>query len=297
MPPLFRWIIALGLAGLATFWLLTRPDRLADDALAGLTGDAARGEQVFLAGGCASCHAAPDAKDEARLVLAGGQRFPSPFGTFLAPNISPDPTHGIGTWSAMDLANAMLRGVSPEGAHYYPAFPYTSYVHVTAQDVTDLHAYLATLPATDTPSLPHEISFPFTIRRGLGLWKHLYATEDWMLAGDLTPEQQRGRYLVEGPGHCGECHTPRDRFGGLQRDVWLTGAPTPDGKGKIPGISPSQLDWSESDIAYYLETGFTPDFDAAGGHMASVVINTGQLPASDRAAIAAYLKTLPAPEG
>ncbi len=295
MSPLFRWIIALGLAGFAAFWLLTWPDRLPDDALAGLTGDVARGERVFLAGGCASCHAAPNAKDEARLVLAGGQRFPSAFGTFLAPNISPDPTHGIGTWSAMDLANAMLRGVSPEGAHYYPAFPYTSYTHVTAQDVTDLHAYLATLPATNTPSQPHEISFPFTIRRGLGLWKHLYATDDWVLTGDLTPEQTRGRYLVEGPGHCGECHTARDLFGGLQRDAWLTGAPTPDGKGKIPGISPAQLDWSESDIAYYLETGFTPDFDAAGGHMASVILNTAQLPASDRAAIAAYLKALPAP--
>lgn len=291
---LARWLLALAvLAGIAA-WLVTMPRPLPDDAMAGLTGDPVRGERVFYAGGCASCHAAPGAEGAARLVLEGGQRFPSPFGTFLAPNITPHPEAGIGGWSAQDLANAMLRGISPRGAHYYPAFPYASYSHVGLQEVADLHAFLATLPVSDRPNAPHELGFPFNIRRGLGLWKRLYGRPDWVLAGDDLPAPvARGRALVEGLGHCGECHTPRDALGGMRRAAWLTGAPAPDGKGKVPGITPAQLDWSEADIAYYLETGFTPDFDAAGGHMASVVQNTAQLPAEDRAAIAAYLKALP----
>lgn len=294
MRRLFFWLVVLGLVGLAIFWVLTRPERLPAQSLAGLSGDAGRGEIVFHAGGCASCHAAPDATGDARLVLSGGQRFPSPFGTFVAPNISSDPIHGIGGWSIADLANAMLKGVSPEGAHYYPAFPYVSYANASLQDMADLHAFLATLPADATPSAPHEVRFPFNIRRTLGGWKLLYAGRGWVLDGDDLPQDvSRGRYLVEGLGHCGECHTPRGPLGGMRRDAWLTGAPTPDGKGKVPGIAPSVLDWAASDIAYYLETGFTPDFDAAGGHMASVVLNTAQLPPSDRAAIAAYLKALP----
>ena len=186
----------------------------------------------------------------------------------------------------------MRFGVSPDGRHYYPAFPYTSYAHATLQDMADLHAFLRTLPASDIPSLSHEISFPFNVRRGLGLWKMLYAGKDWVLTGDLSDEVTRGRYLVEGLGHCSECHTPRGPLGGLQRDRWMAGAPTPDGKGKVPNLTPAKLDWTEADIGFYLETGFTPDYDVAGGHMASVVQNTGHLPPEDRAAIAAYLQEI-----
>lgn len=293
MRRLLIWGLALGLIGLAGFWGLTRPQRLPDTALDGVVGDVGQGALVFFAGGCASCHAAENAPESDRLVLSGGQHFASPFGTFLAPNISPDRDQGIGDWSALDLANAMRHGVSPQGTHYYPAFPYTSYAHASLQDLADLYAYLMTLPTSGIASQPHEISFPFTIRRGLGLWKKLFANKGWVMTGDLTDEVARGRYLVEGLGHCSECHTPRNAIGGLQRDRWLTGASTPDGKGKVPNITPAALSWRATDIAYYLETGFTPDFDAAGGHMASVVLNTGQLPATDRAAIAAYLKALP----
>lgn len=292
MRRLIRWGLAIGLVGFAVFWELTRPETLPESAMAGLQGDVARGELVFYAGGCASCHAAPNAEGAGRLVLAGGQRFASPFGAFLAPNISPDPVVGIGTWSPRDLANAMRYGTSPTGTHYYPAFPYTSYAHASLADIADLHAFIATLPASDVPSLPHETGFPFSIRRGLGLWKQLFSGKPWVLAGDLSNELSRGRYLVEGLGHCSECHTPRNPIGGLDRDRWMAGGPTPDGKGKVPNLTPAKMTWSEGDIAYYLEIGFTPDFDAAGGHMASVVLNTGQLPPADRAAIAAYLKAI-----
>ncbi len=294
MRRLLRWLVVLGLAGLAAGWFLTRPQPLAADALAGLSGDAARGEQVFWAGGCAACHADLKAEGDQKLALGGGQEFASPFGTFIAPNISSDPDHGIGGWSALDLANAMTRGVSPAGAHYYPVFPYASYAMADLQDVVDLHAFLQTVPAIATPSLPHQVGFPFNIRATLGGWKFLFLKPGWVVAGELTPEQTRGRYLTEALGHCGECHTPRNALGAMDRSRWLAGGPLPVGKGNFPNITPAKLKWSGADIAEYLTSGFTPDFDSAGGHMALVVENTKHLPEADRAAIAAYLKIVPA---
>lgn len=296
MHKFLRLILGLGVAGAAVGWVLTGPNPLPADTFAAITGDAARGETVFWAGGCASCHADEKAEGDAKLILAGGQRFPSPFGTFLAPNISNDPDAGIGDWSTLDLANAMMRGVSPEGAHYYPVFPYASYARATLQDVADLRAYLATLPADATPSQPHEVGFPFSIRRSLGGWKLLFFSDRWMIDGDLTEAETRGRYLVEALGHCGECHTPRNALGGMETGRWLAGGPVPAGKGNFPNITPAKLDWSEADIVEYLTSGFTPEFDSAGGHMALVVENTAHLPAEDRAAIAAYLKRVPAAE-
>jgi len=283
-------LLVLAVVALGLFWFVTRPAPLPADALDALTPDLAKGEQVFWAGGCAACHAAAEARGEAKLVLAGGQRFPSPFGTFVAPNISNDPAAGIGGWSALDLANAMLRGVSPRGEHYYPVFPYASYTMAALQDIVDLRAYLATLPADATPSAPHEVGFPFSIRRGLGAWKALYLDPAWVVSGELTPAEARGRYLAEALGHCGECHTPRGPLGGMERARWLAGGPVPGGKGNFPNITPAKLTWSERDIVEYLTSGFTPEFDSAGGHMALVVENTAHLPESDRAAIAAYLK-------
>jgi mono/diheme cytochrome c family protein len=280
--------------GGAVFWVITSPKTLAPAQTAGLTGDAVQGEAVFWAAGCASCHMADGAKDEAQLVLSGGQRFASPFGTFLAPNISPDPTQGIGGWSLADFANAVTQGVSPEGAHYYPAFPYNAYNKMDLADLADLKAFMDTLPPSTTPSQPHEVGFPFNIRRSLGGWKFLFENKDWVIAGDLTPEETRGRYLTEALAHCGECHTPRNALGGLQRDKWLAGAADPSGKGRIPNITPGKLDWSTDDIATYLTSGFTPEYDSVGGHMAHVVENMARLPESDRAAVAAYLKRVPA---
>lgn len=293
MINLLKYLLILAVLGLAAVWWVTRPHALPDDALAGLTGDARRGEVIFHAGGCASCHAAEGASGAARLVLSGGRAFPSDFGTFYAPNISPDASHGIGGWSAQDLANAMMRGVSPEGAHYYPVFPYTSYVRTRPQDIVDLRAYLATLPASDAASRPHDVHFPFSIRRLIGGWKLLFQSGDWVVQGDLTPQQTRGRYLAEALGHCGECHTPRNALGGPDRTRWLAGAANPSGKGKIPNITPGALTWSVSDLIGYFATGFTPDYDSAGGPMAEVIENLSRLPETDRAAIAAYLKRVP----
>ncbi len=284
-------LLALGGAGLG--WVLTAPERLDAAALPTGAGDPARGAQVFWAAGCASCHAAEGATGEARRVLAGGRRFPSDFGTFVAPNVSPHPEAGIGGWTLADFANALQRGVSPGGAHYYPAFPYTAYARAKPQDIADLWAFVQTLPADATPSAPHEVGFPFSIRRAVGGWKLLYGTSDWAVAGTLSPEAERGRYLAEALGHCGECHTPRGALGGPDRGRWLAGAPNPTGEGTIPNITPAALDWSESELVQYFQTGFTPEFDSAGGHMAEVIRNLAELPAEDLAALAAYLKAVP----
>ena len=294
MKRAFFLLFALGLVGLATFWMVTSPMRLSEDAFAGLTGDAARGEAVFHAAGCASCHMAPGATGEAEFVLVGGQEFPSDFGTFLAPNITPDPDHGIGNWSMTDLGNALLHGVSPEGAHLYPALPYWSYERMELQDVADLYAYLKTLPADATPSQAHKIGFPFSVRRLVGGWKFLNMRPDFVVQGDLTAAEERGRYISEALAHCGECHTPRNALGALDTSRWLGGAPNPSGAGTIPNITPGKLTWSEDEIVEYLTSGFTPEFDSVGGHMAHVVENMARLPEEDRRAVAAYLKKVPA---
>lgn len=290
-----RWLVLLAVIGAAGLWWMARPKALAAAEVAGLTGDAAQGETVFWAAGCASCHMAPGARGEAQLVLTGGQRFASDFGTFVAPNISQDPTHGIGGWSLLDLANALKRGVSPEGEHYYPSLPYASYAKMRLQDVADLHAFLQTLPADATPSAPHELAFPFSRREAVGLWKILYLRGGWALAGNVTPTVDRGRYIAEALAHCGECHTPRTALGGMDTGRWLTGAPDPAGQGRIPNITPAALGWTAGDIVQYLTTGFTPEYDSVGGHMAHVVANMARLPESDRQAVAEYLLAVPNP--
>jgi len=286
--------LAVAATAAAVAWVLSAPDTL--DDMTGFTraADVENGRVVFYAGGCASCHSAAGAQGDEKLVLSGGRAFASPFGTFYAPNISSDPEFGIGEWSAPDLANAMMKGVSPDGQHYYPAFPYTSYSRIKVADVVDLHAFLTTLPASSATNLSHDLPLPFRIRRALGLWKLLYLNDRPI--ADMPPELVRGQYLVESLGHCGECHTPRNAIGGLNTAAWLAGAPSPEGKGRVPNITP-HLDglggWSAADIAYYLQTGFTPEFDSVGGVMVDVVENMEHLSAEDRLAIAQYLKALP----
>jgi mono/diheme cytochrome c family protein len=292
-------VAALASAGVAT-WALV-PGRLPATAVAAEgTGDAARGEQVFWAGGCASCHATPGGE---ATQLGGGEPLVTPFGTFHAPNISSDREAGIGAWSLADFANAMQRGVDPAGAPLYPAFPYTSYARMSAGDVADLHAYLLSLPSVSGVAPPNDLRFPFNIRRGVAVWQKVFLDPEPVaaLTPDVSDEVKRGQYLVEGPGHCGECHTPRS-FGGLgavDRSRWLAGGPAPDGKGSIPNITPGGPigAWSQDEIAEYLATGFTPDFDSVGGSMAEVQANLSHLPRSDLNAIAAYLKAVPAIAG
>jgi mono/diheme cytochrome c family protein len=292
-------LIFLVIAATIVFVYLTWPERLGADSAAVLAdGDAGRGERIFYAGGCASCHAAPGASGDAMLKLGGGLALVTPFGTFHAPNISPDKRNGIGGWTETDFGNALLRGVSPSGSHYYPSFPYTSYARMNLGDVADLWAFMKTLPPVDQANVPHDLPLLFKLRRAIGLWKFLNLSDDPIVAVDESDERLKtGRYLVEGPGHCGECHTPRNFMGGLDMTRWLAGAPSPDGKGRIPNITPHAdgiANWTESDIAYALESGFTPEFDALGSTMAEVQRNTARLSAADREAIAAYLKAVPA---
>jgi mono/diheme cytochrome c family protein len=263
------------------------------------------GETLFWAGGCASCHAAAGSKGDKRLHLVGGVELNTPFGVFRAPNISPDAESGIGRWSTADFFNAMVNGVSPQGYHYYPAFPYVNYRIMPYTDLIDLKAYLDTLPAKSSTIADHDLSFPFNIRAGLGLWKLLYLNDDtFSPEPGVDPQLERGRYLVNGPAHCGACHTPRDAFGGEIKDRFLAGAVSPEGnnkdgdsRGQIPNITPHADglgDWSRKDIAYALETGFDPDFDSFGGSMVEVQENMAKLPSEDRMSIAAYLKTVKA---
>jgi mono/diheme cytochrome c family protein len=283
---------ALALLAAGTGWVLTAPEPLPEEVLAGPPGDAARGARVFAAAGCAACHVAPEADIGDAPVLSGGRAFASPFGTFYAPNISPS-TQGVGDWLDAEIMDAVMRGVSPSGAHYYPALPYAAYARAEPQDMRDLVAHLRELPPSEAENRPHDLPFPFSIRRGVGLWKLMNLREEWVVDGDLPEPAERGRYIAEALAHCGECHTPRGPLGGLDQARWLSGAPNPSGEGRIPNITPAGLDWSEEDIAYYLETGFTPDFDTAGGEMALVVEEMARLSSEDRAAVAAYLKSVP----
>ena len=293
---LITYAVGLAALGIGVGLWLSAPEFPDDAEIAALgraeaaVGD---GERIFTTAGCASCHAAPGAEGDARLILAGGLAFPSDFGTFYAPNISPDPVAGIGRWSAADLLGALRYGVSRKGQHLYPALPYTSYQHMTEADVAALYAYLTTLPPSEMASRTHEVGFPFSVRRGLGLWKLIYLRRSFVVEDVASAELERGRYLVEGLVHCGECHTPRDAFGGLDRARWLAGAPNPTGKGTIPALTPDKLDWSDQDVFLFLTTGLTPEFDTAGAQMADVVENLAKIPEQDVRAIIAYLRALP----
>ncbi|OLP61578.1 diacylglycerol kinase [Xaviernesmea oryzae] len=279
-------------------WFLTKPERQAAAHWQGLPApDLANGERIFWAGGCVSCHAVPGAQGEAKLVLAGGLPLTSPFGTFHVPNISPDEKAGIGAWTLAEFGDAMTRGVGRNGEHLYPSFPYGSYSRLTPKDVSDLFGYLKTLPKSEAVAPPHELPFPYNLRIALGGWKLLFFSDAPRVAlANADAAVLRGQYLVEGPGHCGECHTPRNSLGGFVSGRWLAGAPNPEGEGQVPNITPASKtigSWSAADIANYLETGFTPEFDSAGGSMAEVQQNIARLPAEDRTAIAAYLKAIP----
>ncbi len=264
--------------------------------------DLKNGETMFYAGGCASCHAAPaspkcdDPKIRNELTLAGGRCMKTPFGTFYVPNISPDKESGIGGWSTAQFIKAMKEGVSPQGENYYPAFPYTSYQRMFVKDLIDLKAFLDTLPAVKSTVPDHELALPFRLRQPLGIWKWMFLDgKTFQPDPDRSAQLNRGAYLVEGPAHCSECHSPRNPLGGVIFKKKYSGAPNPDGKGIAPNITPHKSgigDWSESDIITSLELGLTPDFDTFGGSMVKVQENMAKLSGADRAAIAAYLKSL-----
>jgi mono/diheme cytochrome c family protein len=295
---IFTGVVLAGVIAFGIFWWLTVPGSPVVPATAPPAApNPANGLIIFNAGGCASCHAVPDQPD--RLRLGGGLAIPSPFGTFYAPNISPDPVDGIGRWSEADFISAVTRGVSPDGAHYFPAFPYTSYAHAKVEDIRDLFAYLKTLTAVSGKVRDHDVPFPFNIRRNVGIWKLLFM-DGKPFAPDpaRSARWNRGAYLVNGLGHCAECHSPRNFLGGIVAAQRFAGGPNPEGEGWVPNITQKGIgEWSEKDIAGFLETGEMPDGDSAGGPMVRVIKNTSQLSGEDRADIADYIKSLPPVDG
>ena len=290
-------LIVLGLIGFGAFWLLTTPRSIAAGDLPSHAADLANGEIMFWVGGCESCHAAPNATGDALLKLGGGLVLNTPFGKFHVPNISPDPDNGIGTWTLAEFVTAMKRGIGKGGVHLYPAFPYTSYQRMKTEDIIDLKAFLDTLPKVATASQPHELSFPFNIRRGLGLWQLRYVDGQTFVPNPAASDKvNRGAYLVQGPGHCGECHTPRGFDGGMIAARMLSGGPAPEGKGRIPNITQHADgigDWTETDLLDFFQTGMMVSGDVVGGPMAPVQANLAHLPVAELEPIAAYLKTVP----
>ena len=252
----------------------------------------ARGELLFHIGGCTNCHTAKDGP-----TLAGGDPIATPFGAFYAPNITPDRDTGIGAWSLDQFVHAMRDGRDPQGWPLYPAFPYTSYTRMSDEDLAALKAYLDTLPAVSQASKPHELRFPFNLRSGLYLWQWLFFTPERFVADPARDAAwNRGAYLVLGPGHCAECHTPRTFYGVLEWNHAFAGGQL--GKDKVPNITPNPTTgigkWSDGDVSTLLELGMTPDGDFVGSDMGKVVNNgTSKLPDADVEAIVTYLRSLP----
>lgn len=257
---------------------------------------AERGAYVFDAAGCYSCHTDVEAEGA---PLVGGRALASPFGTFYAPNITPDPEHGIGAWTERDFIRALREGRSPDGRHYYPAFPYTSYTRMTEADMRDLWAYLRTVDPVAQPDRPHGVAFPFSWRFGLFGWKWLnFEPGPFEPDPALTEQENRGAYLVRAVAHCGECHTPRGLLGGLERSMHLAGVEEGSGFGGTPNITPDPAtgigEWSRDDLLFLLQFGIAADGDVVGGEMSEVVEHTtSKLSAADREAIVSYLLAIP----
>jgi mono/diheme cytochrome c family protein len=291
-------VIVLGVAMGAALWFLSRPARVSADALGAHVPDLANGRTMFYAGGCASCHMTPDQDD--KTVLGGGLTMKTPFGIFFPPNISSDRNDGIGAWSEADFVTAMWKGTSPDGRHYYPIFPYTSYQRMKLADVRDLFAYLRTLPAVTGKVRPHDLPVHFTLRRTLGLWKFLFLDgKPFVPDPSRSPEWNRGAYLANAPGHCAECHSPRNLLGGIvERQRYAGGPEAEGGDGWVPNITQAGIGkYSEREIERLLEDGEMPDGDTVGGTMGKVVGNIAKLSEADRHALAVYIKSLPPVEG
>ena len=256
----------------------------------------ARGAYLAAAAGCADCHT--DWPHGGRLY-AGGRALTTPFGTFYAPNITPDLETGIGQWSDAQFLNALREGVRPDGSNYFPVFPYPSFTKITDEDARAIKAYLFTQPAAKQSNRAHDVAFPFSWRFLQNGWKLLFFSPGpFRPAPERGEAYNRGAYLVTALAHCSECHTPRNWFGATQPSRFLAGtAHGPDGKA-VPNITPDSETgigkWSDGDIVTLLKDGQTPDFDFVGGAMAEVVKNTAQLTNADRHAIAVFLQSVPA---
>ncbi len=257
----------------------------------------ARGKYVFDAADCMACHT--DTANQGA-PLAGGRRLETPFGAFYSPNITPDAATGIGAWTDEEFRDALRHGRAPDGSHLFPVFPYPSYTLMSDADIADLKAYLFSQPPVARENRPHEVGPPFGWRFLIAGWKALFFTPGAFRPDAARDDKwNRGAYLATALGHCGECHTPRNAFGARQPDRTLAGTTEgPDG-GSVPNITPDKETgiggWSEDDIDTLLTLGMTPDGDFVGAGMGEVVSNsTSRLTPADRAALIAYLRSLPA---
>ena len=257
---------------------------------------AERGAYLVRAGGCVSCHT--DEKGGGA-PFAGGLALKTPFGVFYSPNITPDPETGIGGWTDRQFLDALKHGRNPEGAPYYPAFPYPTYAKMSDDDALAIKAHLASLAPVRKENRPHQLGFPFGWRWLVKFWQALFFEEgEFQEDPSRGAEWNRGAYLVEALAHCGECHTPRNVLGAIDRDMWLAGTPDgPEGE-RAPNITPDPRtglgSWSEADIVTLLKEGVTPEYDNVQGTMAAAVRDgLSHLTEADLEAIAVYLKSVP----
>ena len=254
--------------------------------------DLANGENIYHIGGCISCHQAP----ENAKVPSGGKALKTPVGIFYPPNLTPDAETGLGNWTEAQFINAVQWGASPDGKNYIPAFPYVSYHRMNTSDVQDLFAYLKTLPPVKSEAKAPEIFGEWFVRRAMGLWNRLALKPMPKPDPSQTASWNKGRYLVMGPGHCVECHTPRNLLMMSDMSRNLEGGPHPEGKGNVPSLHKliSSGEYSDaSDLAMAFSMGEMGGYDnMASGGMAEVRSNIEQLPDEDIQAISEYLVSL-----
>lgn len=255
--------------------------------------DVARGEVLAAFGGCASCHVSPEGE-----AYAGGYAIETRFGTFYGPNITPDISHGIGTWSQADFVRAMRDGHGPSGKPYWPAFPYLWFTHAPDQDLWDLWAYLKTVTPSARVNDEHQIKPLY--KTDLWLWRLIaFRPGPLKLAVDTPADVALGAQLVEGIGHCAGCHTPLNGFGKpIPKRAFGGNRQPPE---RAPNITPDPDAgigaWTQGDLLTFFETGMTGEGDYVGGHMARIVENgSAKLTDVERQAIVAYLRSL-APVG
>ncbi len=254
------------------------------------TGDtpAARGEYLARVGNCAGCHTVPGG-----VAYAGGLAIPTPFGVVFAGNLTPDADTGLGLWTADDFWRALHDGRARDGRRLVPAFPYTSYTHMAREDADAIFAYLRRVPAVHQAPRPQALRFPYGTQWALAAWQWAFFRPD-ATAPQHAPEGglARGRYLVEGLGHCGACHAPRGRWGAP--DDSLTGGEIPAQAWIAPSLHPSsQPPESAADLVALLRTGRSARGSASGPMAAVVYTSTQHWSDADRSAAVQYLMSLP----
>lgn len=284
----YRIIYLMAFIGIATAAWLFLGTPGTERSIKALEADPERGRYVLHMAGCIACHTSKEGD-----FLGGGDVLETPFGSFYAPNITPSQA-GIGDWSGDDFLRALVEGHGPQGS-YYPVFPFTSYRHMYDQDIADLWAHLKAVPPSDQDSRPNEVSFPFSMRSLMRPWKTLFhRTATFDPDPERSEQWNRGAYLVNGPSHCGECHTPRNRFGAMDHAGFLKGAVIGKDE-KVPAIDRATLvkdGWSEDDLIFALQMGMMPDGDFFSGSMGDVVEDSSShLSDEDLRAIAHYLLT------